>query len=84
MTINTKFNAGDTVYTIENNEIQQIKISKIGISVDNFHGSDRITIKYYRFYDLKKDMEYSEEDLFHTVDELVAHMLNKASNKIKK
>lgn len=29
MDIKTKFNVGETVFTMENNEIQQIKIDKI-------------------------------------------------------
>lgn len=77
MDIKTKFNVGETVFTMENNEIKQIKIDKIIATIDNCDGKNRIKVKYLRLYNPRgRDMEYDEEFLFHTVDEVISHLLS--------
>ena len=65
MVVKTKYNYGDTVFFISNNRVMNLKVTGVGISVDDASGEPEI------FYHLQYDTEKAENKLFRSKKELL-------------
>lgn len=71
MVINTKFNVNDLAWTMRKGDVVQMKISKIGISV-NKHNNGATYIEYDgNWHGTQWEMSKSEWQLYATKDELL-------------
>lgn len=65
MEVKTKYNIGDMVFFISNNRVMNLKVTGVGISVEDASGGPKI------FYHLHYDSEMPENKLFRTKKELL-------------
>ncbi len=65
MVVKTKYDYGDTVFFISNNRVMNLKVTGVGISVDDASGEPEI------FYHLHYDSKMPENKLFRTKKELL-------------
>ena len=65
MEVKTKYNIGDMVFFISNNRVMNLKVTGVGISVDDASGEPEI------FYHLHYDSKMPENKLFRTKKELL-------------
>lgn len=69
MEIKTKYNVGDTLYTIEHFKIIKFEVARICI----FTYENGVNI----FYSSKNYIDYNENECFQTEDELINQLKNK-------
>ena len=65
MEVKTKYSIGDMVFFISNNRVMNLKVTGVGISVDDASGEPEI------FYHLHYDSKMPENKLFRTKKELL-------------
>lgn len=65
MVVRTKYNIGDMVFFISNNRVMNLKVTGVGISVEDAGGEPDI------FYHLHYDEKRPENKLFRTKKELL-------------
>lgn len=83
MKFETKFNYGQMVYAIINDEIRKVGI--LGIKIDfrmDENGNPDINIKYdiFEYENEWKIPEFPENKLFETKEELINYLFTKAEN----
>ena len=73
MTIETKYNIGDEVFTLYNNKVSTLKIWGIDVSIEKgFDGQYVLPTKVkILYYDFGKHHTFNEQDLFPTKEELL-------------
>lgn len=65
MEVKTKYDIGDVVFFMSNNRVEKLKITGVGISVEDAGGDPEI------FYHLQYDTEKAENKLFRSKKELL-------------
>ena len=85
MKFESKFDIGNTLFTMHNNQIVEVDVVEITIQTYNI---DNVYVHYkvsHFMYDVFETFEVGEDDLFVTKEELVEDLLNSSnslSNKI--
>ena len=85
MKFESKFDIGNTLFTMHNNRIEEVDV--VGITIQTYNdGGAYAHYKVSHFlYDMFEEFEVGEDDLFITKEELVEDLLNRSnssSNKI--
>jgi hypothetical protein len=85
MKFESKFDIGNTLFTMRDSRIVEVDVVGITIQTYNNGGSAYAHYKVSHFlYDMFEEFEVGEDDLFVTKEELVEELLNRSNNSSNK